>query len=128
MGIGPKFDKYLATWLTCVVCTIHQMKINPSDRITKRKRFTAKVIPTRSSIFSSDTDDIQSISSEDEESRKKAKDFEKKSLSSIKTQCKKIPRGHGPKDLGQEDEEYNEEGEDMNTNEEEEKNQGGGSG
>lgn len=51
-----------------------------------------------SSSFSSDMEDIQSISSEGEEkisSRKKAKELEKK-LPSI-TPNRKSPRGHGPK-------------------------------
>lgn len=75
-----------------------------------------------SSNFSSDTDDVQSISSEDEDanplSGKKAKVFEKKSPFSTKAPCKKSPRGTRFKISGQGAEEYNEEGDDMEIDEE----------
>lgn len=75
-----------------------------------------------SSSFSSNMEGIQSICLEDDKDnispRKKDKALEKKSSSSTKNQNRKIPRGLWLKPLGQGDEEYNEEGEDMNTNDE----------
>ena len=77
---------------------------------------------TGSSNFSLDTKDVQSISSEEEEdylsSRKKAWGRDKDTPTPSKFLCRKSPRGHGPKTTGQGEDEYNEEGEDMDTDDE----------
>ena len=56
------------------------------------------------SNFSSDMEDIQSISLEEENdylsSRKKVKENVKKMPTSTKVPCRKSPRGHGPKTVG----------------------------
>ena len=49
---------------------------------------------------------------------KKDRGRDKDAPTPSKVPCRKIPRGHGPKKFGQGEEEYNEEGEDMDTNEE----------
>ena len=71
---------------------------------TRGKTLTRVVdasVDTGSSSFSSDMDDVQSISSEDEEdnisSGKKANVFEKKSPSLAKAPCRKSPKGLGLK-------------------------------
>ena len=92
---------------------------------TRSKTLTQVVdesMETRSSSFSSNTNDIQSISSEDKEenflSGKKANIFEKKLPSSTKSPCRNCPKGLGLKIIGQEDEEYNKEGDDVDNDEE----------
>ena len=75
---------------------------------------------TGSSSFSFDSEDIQSIISEGEENTslgKIEKGKEKKSSSTIIHQ-RKSPRSHGRKISGQDDGDYNEEGEDMVSEEE----------
>lgn len=57
---------------------------------------------TESSNFSSDLEDVQSISLEDEgdylSSGKKARGKDKDTPTPSKVSCRKSPRGHGPKD------------------------------
>ena len=74
-----------------------------------------------SSSFSSDSDDIQSISSEEDEisNLDKSGKGKVKLSPSGQTPCRKIPRGHGNKPSSQDEEDYNEEEEDMDTEEEE---------
>ena len=73
-----------------------------------------------SSSFSSDSDDIQSISSEGEDTSNLDKSVKGKVKISLvgSTPCRKSPRGHGTMPSGQEEMDYNDEDEDVGTDEE----------
>lgn len=131
-GIKISFLYYLLTSMSKAISSFKKKtSVNPALHegllLLIHKYFKAQTISnnpshdadaiedTDNTSFSSDSNDIQIIILEGEENTslgKKVKGKETKLPSSI-TPSRKSPRGHGPKNLGQDEKEYNEEGKDM---------------